>query len=276
MWFSADNLALTVAQAACIALPGAGMPAWAARFRSGAWALVLPLSIVVVVGAIAAIPTTAALLTWLALLLVPAGAALALGWSARGARPWMAVFAIPLLTFAWTEPHSRAGQVATVLLIAGSAITAGRLLTGVAPLALLKAGVVAMAIVDAILVFSNHLQAPNAVLVAAAPGLGLPQLQAAHFVNAGLGYGDFFAAGVVGAVLAAERGPRIAAAGAMLLVTLAWDQLFLVYEIIPATIPPALVLIGADLWRRMRAARRAPAPLGAPAAGASSAAGGGG
>ncbi len=75
-----------------------------------------------------------------------------------------------------------------------------------------------MAVIDAILVFSNQLQAPNAVLVRAAPGLGLPQLQSAHFVHAGLGYGDFFAAAVVGAILAAEHGPRLAAAAAMLVV----------------------------------------------------------
>lgn len=249
MWFSVDNMALTTAQAACIALPGAGLPAWAARFRTGAWALVLPLSIAVVIAAIAVLPTTADLLTWIALVLVPAGAAVALGWAARGARAWLALLTVPLLALAWSTPHERIGQVATVVLIAASAVAAGRAIAGLAPLALLKIGVIAMAVIDAILVFSNNLQGPNAVLVAATPGLGLPQLQSAHFAGAGLGYGDFFAAAVVGAILAAERGPRLAAAAAMILVTLAWDQLFLVYDVIPATIPPALVLIGAEAWR---------------------------
>ena len=40
----------------------------------------------------------------------------------------------------------------------------------------------------------------------------------------------------------------------MLVVTLAWDQLFLVYDMLPATIPPALVLIGVEVWRRAAAA----------------------
>ena len=257
MWFSTANMALTAAQAACIALPGAGLPVWAARFRTGAWALVLPLSIAVVVGAIAVLPTTADLLTWIALILVPAGAALALGWAARGARPWLAVLAAPLLALAWAVPHERAGQAATVILIAASAIAAGRLIAGVAPLALLKLGVLAMAVVDAILVFSNNLQGPNAVLISASPGAGLPQLQSAHFVGAGLGYGDFFAAAVVGSILAVEGGPRVGGAAAMLLITLAWDQLFLVYDVIPATIPPALVLIGAEVWRRSASPRPA-------------------
>jgi hypothetical protein len=250
VWFNSDSFALTVAQAACVALPGAGVPAWIGRLRRGAWALVLPLSIAVVVGGIALLPSTADVLTWVAFLLVPPGCALALGWAARGTRPWLAVLAAPLLALAWALPDQRVGQAAATLLIAGSAITLGRLLAGAAPLSLLKIGVIAMATVDAILVFSNNLQQPNAVLVAASPGFGLPQLQSASFGGAGLGYGDFFAAAVVGGILAAERSPQLVAAAAMVVVALCWDQLFLVYDVLPATIPPALVLIGIEGWRR--------------------------
>jgi hypothetical protein len=266
MWFEPDNMVLTLAQAAAIALPAAGLPLWTRRFRTGAWALVLPLSIVVVVVAIAAIPTTADVLTWVALLLVPPGCALALGWAVRGARPWLALLAPPLLMIAWAFQGTRAGQVATTLLILGSAITLGRLLAGAAPLALLKAGVVAMAVVDAYLVFSGQLEAPNAVLVAAQPGLGLPQLQSASFGFASLGYGDFFAAAVVGGILAGERGPQLWGAVAMVALSLAWDQLFLVYDILPATIPPAIVLIGVEVWkaRRARQAARRPEPVREP------------
>ena len=250
MFFSGESFALTVAQAACVALPGAGLPLWLQRFRRRGWAFALPLSIALVVGGIALLPGTADVLTWVAFLLVPPGCALALGWAARGARPWLALLAVPLLALAWAAPGGRPGQAAATLLIAGSAITLGRLLAGAAPLVLLKLGVVAMATVDAILVFSNSLQAPNAVLVAASPGFGLPQLQSASFGGAGLGYGDFFAAAVVGGILAAERGPPLAAAAAMLVVAVCWDQLFLVYDVLPATIPPALVLIGIEAWRR--------------------------
>lgn len=251
MWFSADNVALTTVQAACVALPAAGLPAWAQRFRTGAWALVAPLSIAFVVGAIAAVPSTADLLTWIALLLVPPGCALALGWAAHGARPWLALLAAPLLVVAWVWPDERLGQAATTLLIAGSAVTVGRLLAGAAPLTLLKAGVIAMAAIDAVLVFSGNLQPSNAVLVAASPGPGLPQLQSASFGTAGLGYGDFFAAAVVGAILAAERGPQLAATAAMIVVTLWWDQLFLVYDVLPATVPPAIVLVGVEAARKL-------------------------
>jgi hypothetical protein len=261
VWFSADSFALTVVQAACVALPAAGVPRRLERFRTRGWALALPLSIGLVVGGIALLPGTADVLTWLAFLLVPPGCALALGWAARVARPWLALLAAPLLALAWAAPDARPGQAAATFLIAGSAITLGRLLAGAAPLTLLKTGVVAMATVDAVLVFSNNLQAPNAVLEAAAPGFGLPQLQSASFGGAGLGYGDFFAAAVVGGILAAEHGPRLPAAAAMVAVAVCWDQLFLVYHVLPATIPPALVLLGVEALRSVRVG-----PCGTPAA----------
>lgn len=255
MYFSLDNLALTVAQAAGCALPGAGLPAWTDRFRGRGWALVMPASIAIVVAAIAAVPQTADLLTWVALLLIPPGCALALGWAMRGARWALAPLAAPLLALAWAIPDTRVGQVATIVLIVGSVVTLGRLLAGAAPLLLIELGVIAMAAVDAWLVFSNRLQAPNEVLVTATPGLGLPQLQSASFGFAGLGYGDFFAAAVVGGVLAAQRSPQLVPAVAMIVVSLAWDQLFAFYDVLPATIPPALVLIGVEVWRRLRARR---------------------
>ena len=256
MWFSEHTLVLTLAQASGIALAAAGLPGWAERFRGSAWVLVLPLSIVVVIGAIALVPNTAQALTWTALILVPAGCALGLGWAMRGARPALAALAAPLLAVAIASPASRIGQLAILTLIVGSAVTAGRLLVGVAPLELVKAGVIVMAIVDSILVFSGNLQHPNDVLVAAAPGHGLPQLQSASFAGAGMGYGDFFAAAVVGAAFAAEGRPRLAFAAVMVLAALAWDQLFLVYDVLPATVPPALALIASEAWARRRMLRR--------------------
>ena len=261
MWFSVDSFILTLAQAACVALPRAGLPAWLARFRTGAWALTLPLSIAAVVAGIALASPAADVLTWIALLLVPPGCALAFGWAMRGARPWLALLVVPLLILAWALPDDRLGQAAATTLIVGSAVTLGRLLAGAAPLDLLKVGVVAMATVDAVLVFSHNLQASNSILVAASPGLGLPRLQSASFGTAGLGYGDFFAAAVVGGILAAERAPQLLAATAMVVVTLAWEQLHLVSDVLPRTVPPALVLIGFELQRR-RARRLAAATAG--------------
>lgn len=263
MWFDADNAVLVLAQAACVALPAAGLPRWAERFRGGAWALILPLCIAVVVGAIELLPQTADVLTWTALILVPVGGALALGWAAHGARPAAALLAVPLFALAWAVPDDRVGQLATGLLITGSAVTAGRLLAGVAPLNLLKAGIVVMAVLDAVLVFSNNLQPANDVLVTAAPGggLGLPQLQSASFGFAGLGYGDFFAAAVAGGVLAAEGRSQLLATALMAVLCVGWDQLFLLYDVLPATIPPALVIVVFWGAQTQRDSRRVVAPL---------------
>jgi hypothetical protein len=87
--------------------------------------------------------------------------------------------------------------------------------------------------------------------VAASPG-GLPQLQSLSFGSSGLGYGDVFAAAVVGAILAAERVPQIPAAIGMVIVALAWDQLFLIYDVLPATVPPAIVLVVAWVAQHRR------------------------
>jgi hypothetical protein len=252
MWFSADNLVLIAAQAACVALPAAGLPRVTDRLRSRGWALVAPLSIVLCVACIELVPSTADVLTWVALLLVPVGCALALGWAMHRSRALLATLAVPLLALAWASQDSRAGQLATIALIAGSAVTLGRLLAGAAPLSLLKAGVYAMAAIDAWLVFTNRLQPANAVLVTAVPAPGLPQLQSTSFGDAGLGYGDFFLAALVGGVLAAQRGPQLRAAVAVLAASLLWDQLFLVYDVLPATIPPAVVLLGCEVLRRRR------------------------
>ena len=61
-----------------------------------------------------------------------------------------------------------------------------------------------MAICDAILIGAETLQPAATVLNGAAPPAQLPQLQRAEFGHAVIGYGDFFIAGVFGALLAAE------------------------------------------------------------------------
>jgi hypothetical protein len=241
--FVLHNAVLLGTQGLLVALPGAGVPAWIRARATARWALVLPLSIAVVVGAIALLPDVADVLTWVALILVPPGAALALGWAMRGARPPLAVLAAPLLVVAWTSQDTAPGQLAGLALTALSCVTLGRLLAGVAPTPWLKAGIVAMAVVDAVLVFSNGLEQPNAVLNAAVPAPGLPQLQYVSFGPASLGYGDLFVAGVFGGVLAAEG----ARAWRWALVTWglaeAFTLLFYVTDLLPATVPVAAALL---------------------------------
>jgi hypothetical protein len=221
---------------------------------SSKWALILPGSIAVVIAGLALAPGAADGLTWLAFVAIPPLAALALGWAMRGARPWLAVLVVPLLAVPmivvnqsdpFIDPAVADG--CAVILSALSCVTLGRLLAAVAPTWALEAGIVAMAAIDAILVFSHGLQQPNSVLVTAVPsvsGFDLPQLQVANFHFAQIGYGDLFIAGVLGGVVALRNGPALTLALWTLIATLAFDQLFRVRDELPATVPVAVVTVG--------------------------------
>jgi hypothetical protein len=252
--FFASNAVLLVLQAMLVALPGAGIPKALERFRSPGWSLVLPVSIGAVVAAIAAFPQVANALSWLALIAIPPLAAIALGWAMHGARPALALLAVPLLALGWAAQETLPGDLALCLLSALSCVTLGRLLAGLVPLVWLEAGIVAMAIVDAILVFGNQLQAPNAVLNAAVPAPGLPQLQYLAMPYSSLGYGDVFVAGVLGGVLAARGERQWPVAILVLGLSIAWDTLFWVYDTIPATVPVAVALVIHRLARMQRPA----------------------
>jgi len=252
MYFDLDTFVLDAAQALCIALPAAGVPAALLRLGGRAWALVAPVSLLGAVLAIWLVPDSADLFTWVALVLVPPGCALGLGWAIHGARPPFALLAIPLLVFALAAPEATLGRTARIVLIVCSTATAGRLLAGGAPLPLLKVGVVAMALIDIVLVMPQHFDQQFAGFDAALPAAGLPQLQLAEVGNVATDYGDYFLAGLVGAIIAAERGPQVWCAVAMLFVAEAWNQMFLLVDALPNTTPPAVVLIGAELWRRRR------------------------
>jgi hypothetical protein len=179
------------------------------------------------------------------------------------ARPPLAVLAAPLLALAWASQSSAAGQLAAVALTALSCVTLGRLLAGVAPTPWLKVGIVAMAIVDAVLVFSNGLEQPNAVLNAAVPAAGLPRLQFASFGSAILGYGDLFVAGVLGAVLAVEGARAWRWALVTWVLAEAFTLLFYVTDTLPATVPVAAALLVREALRAQPHVRRREVARGA-------------
>ena len=263
-WLS--DACLIGAQSALVALPR-GRPPRAverlARQLSGrGWALVPLASIVLAVVAIRAAGATADGLTWLALLAVPPLAAAALGAAMRGGRPPLALLAIPLFALAWWRRETLAGEGAAVLLSALSCVPLGVLLSAVAPRGWLKAGIVAMAVVDAYLVGTELLQPANDLLNAAAPPAHLPQLQRALFGDALIGYGDLFVAGVFGAIVAAERlaspagGAPWRWALAVLALAAAFDALFVVVDVLPATVPVAAALVAREAVRRREMRRK--------------------
>ena len=248
---------LDVAQAACVLLPGAGLPAWLARRRLASlsrwWALVLPGSLVLCVGIIAALPGTASGFTYLALVAVPPLAVLALAWGARGARPWLGLVGLALCAVAVARATgSEVGDLAAGALTVLSCVTLGRLLVAVAPHTIVKLALVVMAAIDAYLVFGGGIETSANLLNAAAPAFQLPQLQTAYFRGASIGYGDLFVAAVFGALLAAEHRRQTLGAGICLVAFVAFDYLFNYFDTLPATVPVAVVLVGWEVvsWQR--------------------------
>ena len=250
---------LSLVQASVVLGPAPRVLARLSRLRSGWWALLPVASVVGFVFAVRALAGVADGLTYLALIAVPPLAALALGYLMRGGRPRLAAAVVPLFALAWADRSGLPGEAAGLVLDALSCIALGVLLVAVTPRALVKLAIVAMAAVDAWLVITNLLTAPNNSLNAAAPAAGLPQLQRVLFGSAVMGYGDLFIAGLLGALLALE--PRMQWRATLLAGTLALlsDLLFFVVNELPATVPIALTLIaieGSALRSRRRASGR--------------------
>ena len=107
-----------------------------------------------------------------------------------------------------------------------------------------------MATIDAVFIFGDFFGEQNAQFNAAAPAAGLPRLQVADIGDVSTDYGDYFVAGLVGAILAAERAPQAIAALATFAAAELFNQLFLVVDSLPGTVPPAVVMV--VFWVRGR------------------------
>jgi hypothetical protein len=261
--FIPSDAAILIVQAACVAAPRRPpRPAWMQRLSGPAWALIPIASIVGCIFAITYVSNTANGLTWLALIAVPILAAVALGWAARGARPWLALLMLPMFALAWFDRHTLLGQGSATLLCALSCVTLGWLLAAVTPPGWLKLGIIGMAVADSWLVLSDLLQTPNDTLVTAVvlphSGLHLPRLQSETFGSINMGYGDLFVAGVFGGVLAREGRSQGFPALLTLFVAGLFDLLFFVLSELPATVPVALTMIALEA-RRWKSTPPAPA-----------------
>ena len=242
---------LSLVQAALVAAPKPARSALLSGLASRWWALALPLSVGLVVAAIALESAAADFLTYLALVAVPPLAAAALAWLVRGARPPLALLVVPLFALAWAARGALGGEAAALALSALACVSLGWLLACVVPGRWLKLGIYAMAAVDAWLVASNLLQEPNAILNAASPG-GLPQLQFASFGSARMGFGDLFLAATLGALLSHDRRLQLTGAALAAAIGLSFDLLFFAVDLLPATVPIALTLAVLELSGRSR------------------------
>ena len=244
--FAPSIAVLSLVQAALVLAPRPAPTSLLARFQSSSWALLPPLSIVLVVAAIGLDSAFADFLTYLALVAVPPLAALALAVVVRGGRPALAWLAIPLFALAWAARGSLGGETAALALSALACVSLGWLLVCLVPGRWLKLGIYAMAAIDAYLIGASLLQEPNAVLNAAAPG-GLPQLQFVAFGSAVMGFGDIFLAATLGALLAADRRLQLTGAALLAILALGFDLLFFAVDQLPATVPIALTLAVLEL-----------------------------
>jgi hypothetical protein len=190
---------------------------------------------------------TADVLTWLALITTPPLAAVAFGYAARHARPALALAVVPLFGAAWLWRDTLVGDAAAIVLVAAACVTLATMLAAVVPDLWLRAGLFLFAATDTYLVADELLQHPNAVLDAAAPGGGLPQFQSVSFGSADMGYGDVFAAALLGALLARQRRQQLRATALTTVLALAFGLLFFAVDTLPATVPVAAALIVLEL-----------------------------
>jgi hypothetical protein len=247
--FALSISALGFVQAVLVAAPRPAFTPLLSGLRGRSWALVLPLSIALVIAAIALESAVANFLTYLALVAVPPLAALALAAIVRGGRPPLALLVIPLFALAWAARDALGGQTAALALSALACVSLGWLLACIVPARWLKLGIYAMAAIDAWLVGSSLLQEPNAVLNAASPG-SLPRLQLVSFGSAVMGFGDLFIAATLGALLASDRRLQLTGAALTAVIALTFDLLFFAVDQLPATVPIALALAVLELWAR--------------------------
>jgi prepilin signal peptidase PulO-like enzyme (type II secretory pathway) len=214
----------------------------------------LPLaSIVLVVVALRTASSAAAMLTYVSLAAVPPLAALALARGVRWGRRRLALLVVPLFAVAWLGRNDLAGQVAAVVLSVLACVALAVLLTQLAPIRWLKIGILLTALGDVLMIGAHYLQPAQDLLNLATPEFDLPAFQRVLLGGVVMGFGDFFIAALLGAVLAAE-GRRYQDRAALLTFGLAlvFDLLFIAIPVLPATAPVAIALLVVERRARRR------------------------
>ena len=152
----------------------------------------------------------------------------------------------------WAPDDSTASELARLALVVGSCVTVGRLLAGATPLPLLK---------GAIYLWRSSTPRTSSGTcrrsrTARSPPRRRPTRCRSCTSTTSATRRSTTATSSrrasSAAILAAERFPQGPAALACLGFALLWNQLFLVTGSLPATVPPAAVLLGAELLRRRR------------------------
>jgi hypothetical protein len=248
---------LCAAQGVLVMLPAAGRDSTSRRgalvgLIGPALAMVVGVGLVTLLGG-----AGASILTWLGTIATPVLCG-SLGWIAGWRWPALtAVAAAVLYVIAW-QAHGRTAQIAALLLIGGACLAIAGFVGPVTPPRYLAIGIIGLVVIDTILVFGtthvthtvvelNHATLPP-VSVAGGQSRPLPGLQEIPLGNSLMGWLDFLAPALLGAVIGRQTRPRILAGVVVAIAAMLFGLLLIdVTDKLPATVP---VLAGlAVTWR---------------------------
>jgi hypothetical protein len=239
-WYAA----LCLAQGLLVAVPAVGRETHRRNALLGlagpAAAMIVGVGLVRILGG-----SGASFLAYLGTIATPALAA-SLGWTARWRlAPAVTVAAGVLYVVAW-QTDGRFSQVAEALLIGGACLAIASIAGPIAPARYLALGLVVLIGVDVYLVWGTRQVEHTSVALqqATLPSVGvshharpLPALQQVDLGDSTMGWLDFLAPALLGAVVGRRAGRRLVAAVAVAATALAWGLLLEVTSPIPATVP---------------------------------------
>ena len=256
---------LAALQGVLVVLPRPVGLAALARLRSPGWAVMLPGALMVGTFGVLGVPHGATELAVLAAIATPLLVAVAVIWVIRGRRGvWFA--ALPVLSAGAVTLDSWPSELATSALAALGCLAVGAALVRLMPLPWLAGSIAAMCIVDAALLATGVGQPAAHQLEIALAHSPLPEFHRAQLGSINRDYPDLVVAATLGSALAGSA--RQLTAGVLVAVLgSANGALFLVADILPATVPvgAAAAVVVLVERRRTRTRRAARASLQSPA-----------
>jgi hypothetical protein len=250
---------LCVAQGLLVAAPAVGRETTRRNALLGlagpAAAMVIGVGLVGLAGG-----SGADVLAWLGTVATPLLAGV-LGWTARWRMPYLtAVAAAALYVIAW-QAGGHVAQAAGALLIGGACLAIASIVGPITPARYLAVGLVVLVALDVYLVWGTQQveQTTTALQQATLPHVGvahhetkpLPSLQQVELGDSNMGWLDFAAPALLGAVVGRRTRLRLRAALAVTVAALLWGLLLQVTSPIPATVPvlAGLALTWPVWWR---------------------------
>jgi hypothetical protein len=240
-------------QGAIVMLPRADPLRRLSRWRSPAWTVLLPGSIIVGTFGLLVLPGLALWVVLLAAVTTPVLALLAVLLVARARWAVLAIAAAGgTLAVLATGTGGRYGMSVMTAL---ACVMVGTALQRLIPGRWLLIGVVAMSVADVVLLATGFGYHQTAVLAAATHTFRGPPMTGARLGAITIGYPDLFLAAALGAFVAGTR-DQTRAAGLVMALAIGLDSLLTRGVLLPATVPIALaaVIVAGHSWLRSRTA----------------------